>query len=64
MTYLHALWYSPLQIALALFFLWRQLGPSSLGGVLVICFMIPITKMVAAWMGGMQKRLMKAKDGT
>jgi ABC transporter transmembrane region len=64
MNYLHALWYSPLQISLALFFLWQQLGPSSLGGVLVICFMIPTTKMVASWMGGMQKRLMKAKDGT
>ena len=61
-TYLHALWYSPLQIGLALFFLFRQLGPSSLGGVAIILFMIPVTKYVAQWMGSMQKRLMKARD--
>ena len=61
-NYLHALWYSPLQIALALFFLWRQLGYSSLGGVFVIVIMIPVTKTVAQWMGTKQKALMHAKD--
>lgn len=61
-TYLHALWYSPLQIALALYFLWGQLGASSLGGVAVIIIMIPVTKSIAQWMGGMQRILMKAKD--
>lgn len=61
-TYLHAIWYSPLQISLALLFLWKQLGASSLGGVLVIVTMIPVTKIVAQWMGSMQKLLMRAKD--
>lgn len=61
-NYLHALWYSPLQIALALFFLWKQMGPSSFGGVLVIVVMIPVTKTVAQWMGAKQKSLMHAKD--
>jgi ATP-binding cassette, subfamily C (CFTR/MRP), member 1 len=61
-TYLHALWYSPVQISLALYFLFRLLGPSSLGGVAVMLCMVPITKFVAQWMGGMQKRLMKARD--
>jgi ATP-binding cassette subfamily C (CFTR/MRP) protein 1 len=59
---LHALWYSPVQISLALYFLFRLLGPSSLGGVAVMLCMIPVTKTVAQWMGGMQKRLMKARD--
>jgi hypothetical protein len=61
-TYLHAIWYSFIQIGLALFFLWGQLGPSCLGGVAVIIIMIPLTKIVAQWMGSMQKKLMKAKD--
>jgi ABC-type bacteriocin/lantibiotic exporter with double-glycine peptidase domain len=61
-TYLHAIWYSFIQIGLALFFLWRQLGPSCLGGVAVIVIMIPVTSFVAQWMGNMQKKLMKAKD--
>lgn len=61
-TYLHAVWYSFLQIGLALFFLWRQLGPSCLGGVAVIIITIPLTKWVTQWMGSMQKKLMKVKD--
>lgn len=61
-TYLHAVWYSFYQIALALYFLWQQLGPSCLGGVLVIFVMMPVTKRVARWMGSLQKRLMTAKD--
>lgn len=61
-NYLHALWYSPLQIALALYFLWQQMGVSTLGGVLVIMIMIPVTKTVAQWMGAKQKSLMQAKD--
>jgi hypothetical protein len=50
-TYLHVIWYSFLQILLALFFLWQQLGPSCLGGVVVIVIMMPVTKAVARWMG-------------
>lgn len=62
MTYLHATWYSFVQIGLALYFLWLQLGPSCLGGVAIIFIMVPITRAVASWMGGLQKWLMKAKD--
>jgi ATP-binding cassette subfamily C (CFTR/MRP) protein 1 len=61
-TYLHAIWYSFIQIGLALFFLWGQLGPSCLGGVAIMCVMIPVTRAVAQWMGDMQNKLMKAKD--
>jgi ABC-type multidrug transport system fused ATPase/permease subunit len=61
-TYLHALWYSPLQISLALYFLWRQLGASSLGGVLVILLMIPAAKYIAEFMGKQQENLMKKRD--
>jgi ABC-type multidrug transport system fused ATPase/permease subunit len=61
-VYLHAIWYSFLQIGLALYFLWGQLGPSCLAGVAIILLSIPLTAMVARWMGRLQKRLMKAKD--
>ena len=62
MNFLHALWYSPLQIGLALYFLWQQLGVSSLGGVAVIIIMIPVTKSITQWMASMQRQLMQAKD--
>lgn len=61
-TYLHAVWYSFVQIGLAMYFLWQQLGASCLAGCAVIVIMMPVTKTVAKWMGGMQKRLMAAKD--
>ena len=61
-TYGHAVWYSFLQIGLAIYFIWRQLGPSCLAGVLVIVIMIPINRILASWMGTLQERLMEARD--
>lgn len=61
-TYLHAIWYSFLQIVLAMYFLWQQLGPSCLAGVLVIILSIPLTAISAQWMGNLQKKLMEKKD--
>jgi ATP-binding cassette subfamily C (CFTR/MRP) protein 1 len=40
----------------------QQLGPSCLGGVAVIIIMVPVNKAIAAWMGRLQSRLMKARD--
>jgi ABC transporter transmembrane region len=51
-----------MQIAISLFFLWRELGASSLGGVAVIVVMIPVSHKVSEWMGTMQENLMKATD--
>lgn len=45
-----------------MYFLWGQVGPSCLAGVVVISMMIPITKVVASWLGRIQKILMKARD--
>lgn len=62
MTYLHAVWYSFFQIGLALYFLWGQVGRACLAGVVVILLLIPTTKFIAAWLGRIQKKLMKARD--
>ena len=61
-SYLHAIWYSLLQIGLAIFFLWKYLGPSCMGGVSIIIIMIPVSKNVAAYQGKIQKQLMHVKD--
>ena len=45
-----------------MYFLWGQVGPSCLAGVVVITILIPFTKTVAAWLGRIQKILMKARD--
>lgn len=62
MTYLHAVWYSFFQIGLALYFLHDQVGLAMLAGVAVILCLIPSTKAVAAYLGSIQKWLMKARD--
>lgn len=61
-TYLHAIWYSFVQIGLALYFLWGQMGVACLGGVVMMLIMMPLTKLVAQWLAGIQKKLMAAKD--
>jgi len=43
-------------------FMKHSSGPSCLAGVVVIFLLIPITKSVAAWLGRIQKILMKARD--
>lgn len=62
MTYLHAVWYSFFQIGLALYFLHKQVGVAMMAGVGVILLLIPSTKAVAAYLGSIQKKLMKARD--
>jgi ATP-binding cassette subfamily C (CFTR/MRP) protein 1 len=62
MTYLHAAWYSFFQIGLAMYFLQKQVGWAMLAGVAVILLLIPSTKAVAAYLGGIQQKLMKARD--
>ena len=60
--YLHAIWYSFLQIGLACYFLWGQVGPSCLGGIAVIILVIPVTKKLSKYLGGIQKQLSKIRD--
>eukprot|EP00753_Platysulcus_tardus_P003847 PLAT12496.16.p1 GENE.PLAT12496.16~~PLAT12496.16.p1 ORF type:complete len:1587 (+),score=934.98 PLAT12496.16:2689-7449(+) len=62
MTYLQSVWSSPLQIALALFFLFQEIGVSTLAGVGVIAVMVPIQGRIARSIKAVQKQLMKQRD--
>ncbi|MGH0155468.1 UNVERIFIED_CONTAM: hypothetical protein FKN15_029128 [Acipenser sinensis] len=46
-TFLNMLWSAPLQIILALYFLWQYLGPSVLAGVAVMVLLIPLNAAIA-----------------
>jgi ABC-type multidrug transport system fused ATPase/permease subunit len=61
-TYVHAVWFSFIQIIISLYFLWGQLGISSLGGFAVILLSLPINHMIAYRMGKLQKKVMTARD--
>uniref|UniRef100_A0A1Q3FWR2 ABC-type glutathione-S-conjugate transporter n=2 Tax=Culex tarsalis TaxID=7177 RepID=A0A1Q3FWR2_CULTA len=61
-TYINMLWSAPLQIALALFFLWEILGPSVLAGLAVMIILIPVNGVIANKIKTLQIKQMKNKD--
>ncbi|XP_068610353.1 ATP-binding cassette sub-family C member 3 [Brachionichthys hirsutus] len=61
-TFLNMLWSAPLQIVLALYFLWQNLGPSVLAGVAVMVMLIPFNAVIAMKTRAYQVEQMKYKD--
>ncbi|XP_030343631.1 canalicular multispecific organic anion transporter 1 [Strigops habroptila] len=61
-NFLHQLWSSPLQIILAIVFLWAELGPSVLAGLVVMVLLIPINAFLVGKSRTIQVRNMKNKD--
>eukprot|EP00055_Hartaetosiga_balthica_P014403 m.78854 g.78854 ORF g.78854 m.78854 type:complete len:1517 (-) comp8586_c0_seq3:145-4695(-) len=61
-TYLNMIWSAPLQICLALYFLWQLMGVSTLAGVAVMILMVPLNGYIASKSKNYQKRQMKHKD--
>lgn len=61
-AYLNMIWSAPLQIILALYFLWDVLGPSVLAGLAVMIILIPVNGYIANRVKVLQIRQMKNKD--
>ncbi|XP_014824510.1 PREDICTED: canalicular multispecific organic anion transporter 2 [Poecilia mexicana] len=61
-TFLNMLWSAPLQIMLALYFLWQNLGPSVLAGVAVMIMLIPFNAVIAMKTRTYQVEQMQHKD--
>ncbi|XP_037318942.2 ATP-binding cassette sub-family C member 3 isoform X4 [Pungitius pungitius] len=61
-TFLNMLWSAPLQIMLALYFLWQNLGPSVLAGVAVMVMLIPLNAVIAMKTRAFQVEQMQHKD--
>lgn len=61
-TYLNMIWSAPLQIGLAIYFLWQILGPSVLAGLAVMVVLIPINGVIANKAKNLQIKQMKNKD--
>lgn len=56
------IWSAPLQIVLALYFLWDILGPAVLAGLAVLLILIPINVLITNRVKTLQIRQMKHKD--
>ncbi|CAH1379050.1 hypothetical protein MTP99_002817 [Tenebrio molitor] len=61
-AYINMIWSAPLQIVLALYFLWNILGPSVLAGLAVMIILIPVNGYIANKVKVLQIKQMKNKD--
>ncbi|XP_040919381.1 multidrug resistance-associated protein 1 [Toxotes jaculatrix] len=61
-TYINMIWSAPLQVVLALYFLWQNLGASVLAGVAVMVLMVPVNAVIAMKTKTYQVAQMKSKD--
>ncbi|KAM3597276.1 uncharacterized protein V6R79_002334 [Siganus canaliculatus] len=61
-TYINMIWSAPLQVVLALYFLWQTLGPSVLAGVAVMVLMVPVNAVIAMKTKTYQVAQMTNKD--
>ncbi|MEE6497514.1 hypothetical protein FKM82_002762 [Ascaphus truei] len=61
-TYINMIWSAPLQVILALYLLWQNLGPSVLAGVAVMILLVPVNAVIAVKTKKYQVAQMKCKD--
>lgn len=61
-AYINMIWSAPLQIAVALYFLWECLGPSVISGLAVMVILIPVNALIAGKVRNLQIKQMKNKD--
>uniref|UniRef100_A0A803VTG8 Multidrug resistance-associated protein 1 n=1 Tax=Ficedula albicollis TaxID=59894 RepID=A0A803VTG8_FICAL len=61
-TYINMIWSAPFQVIVALYLLWRNLGPSVLAGVAVMVLLVPINAVMAMKTKTYQVAQMKSKD--
>lgn len=61
-AYINMIWSAPLQILLALYFLWEILGPAVLAGLAVMIILIPINALIANKVKILQIKQMTNKD--
>ncbi|CAB3247544.1 unnamed protein product [Arctia plantaginis] len=62
LTLIHLVWSAPLQVALAMYFLWGVLGAAVLAGLAVIILLMPINAFFAGIQEKFQTKLMHCKD--
>ncbi|XP_076273672.1 multidrug resistance-associated protein 1-like [Rhynchophorus ferrugineus] len=56
------IWSAPLQLGLAIYFLWKEVGPSILAGLAVMLLLIPVNFLIIRKSKALQFRQMRYKD--
>ena len=55
--YMHMTWAGPMNIAIALYFLWLQLGPAVLAGLAILLLMIPVNVLLGKKIHSLQVKM-------
>ncbi|TKR89661.1 hypothetical protein L596_013728 [Steinernema carpocapsae] len=58
----HAFWSLPMQLAIALFLLHREVGTAFLSGLIAAILMVPLNKYITIKIGQMSTKMMECKD--
>ena len=61
-AYIHMLWSAPLNIAVAMYFLWQELGAATLAGLGLMICLVPVNAYIAQKTRKLQISQMKQKD--
>uniref|UniRef100_A0A0N4Z034 ABC-type glutathione-S-conjugate transporter n=1 Tax=Parastrongyloides trichosuri TaxID=131310 RepID=A0A0N4Z034_PARTI len=61
-TFVMLFWSAPLQVLLAIYFLWNLLGVSVLAGLVILMLMVPLNSFISVKMRDCQVTHMKLKD--
>ncbi|EDV26556.1 uncharacterized protein TRIADDRAFT_50060 [Trichoplax adhaerens] len=60
--FLHSIWCSPIQIAIAIYFLYQIMGPSVFAGLAVLILIVPLNAITSAKIQKLQEKQMINKD--
>lgn len=61
-SFLHATWYHPLQISLALFLLYRLLGVSAIVGTLTLLLLVFFSSILVKWQNQIRREVLRLID--
>ena len=52
--YFHILWASPINIMVSLYFLWRELGPATIAGLVLLLCLLPFNAVIGSKVKALQ----------
>jgi len=61
-TSFHAFWSMPMNLAIALYLLYREVGVAFVSGLLAAMVLVPVNKWIAMKIGEMSQKMLTYKD--
>ena len=62
LNWVNSIWSAPLQLGIAIYLLWQQVGYASMAGLVFMIILLPFNGWISALIRGNQVKLMREKD--